>query len=239
MHSVGTPWCLACYDFGVSAFPAQEPAAERHPAAGANPLWIFWDSGKQPIRMCWCSPGVDGGITSIEERLPYPLLLLCWDFFAREKLSQVWFYSVVGIMVVQDCDLLVFRGHLLQETDGPNKHKLYHGSSKFSTTNFSRVTSPCGKPSGKLCLVKSLGSERCEIHRSITLRQEGTWQGVSLKHIPVLVTSSCSQALALPPGWRRLRSGVIAIALSQKLKHQSAGIRSSFPIEGKAGIAQY
>ena len=124
--------------------------------------------------MCWCSPGTDKEITSNKDRFPYLGFILCSSSAEISLLGKNFLrsdFSRCGIMAVRDCNLLVFHGHLLQETEGPVKHKLYHGSSKFSTTNFSQVTS-CRKPSGKLCLVKSLGCERCEIHRSITLRQD-------------------------------------------------------------------
>lgn len=99
-------WRLARYVFGVSAFPAEEPAAERRPAAGTNPLWIFWDSRKQPIRMCWCSPGMDKVIASIEDRFPYPWFIPCCSSagksllrksFLRSDVIPLWDYSSVGL----------------------------------------------------------------------------------------------------------------------------------------------
>lgn len=143
------------------------------------------------------------------------------------------------ITAVWDCDLLVFHGHLLQETDGPVQHKLYYGSSKFSMTNFSQATSPCRKPSGKLCLVKSLGCERCQIHRSITLRRDlrsltaGARGRLWVWNISLFLSD---QAVPKPQRYR-LHSTVIA--LSQKLKRWSAGIRDFFPMEERAGVAQY
>lgn len=129
LHRAGTLWWSARYVFGVSAFPAQELAAERHPAAGTNPLRIFWDSRKRPIRMCWCNPGTDKEIPGIEERFPYLWFILCSSSpgisllrknFLRSDFIPLWDFGSAGLR-------LVFHRHLPQEPASPTEHKFHHG----------------------------------------------------------------------------------------------------------------
>lgn len=140
-------------------------------------------------------------------------------------------------MAVRDCDLLVFHGHLLQETDSPTKHKSCHSSSKFSRTNFSPVPSPCSKPSGKLCLVKSLGCKRCEIHMPRQVSEPGHVAGCESETYPCSCQIKLFPSLSVTSGLEETPQRCHSFV--QKLKHRSAGKKASFPREERAGIAQH